>query len=51
MAVPEGGSLQFSIAGAQIRKFKTAVQSLGKIGERAPRMRSVPAGRGAGSQA
>jgi hypothetical protein len=33
MAAPaSAGSLQFVISGAQIRKFKTALQSLGKIG-------------------
>lgn len=33
MAAPQAiGSLQFSISGGQMRKFKTALQSLSKIG-------------------
>jgi hypothetical protein len=32
MAAQGAGSLQFTISGKQIRDFKTAVQSLGKIG-------------------
>jgi hypothetical protein len=43
MAAPgSAGSLEFTITGAQIRKFKTALQSLGKIGAPVPRVAALP---------